>query len=55
MLRSLLQASIRTLLTNSHAKITEHAQSFCRCVAIGLMARVDFTIVATAHVRDCET
>ena len=32
MLRSLLQASIRTLLTNSHAKIAEHAQSFCRCV-----------------------
>ena len=35
MLRSLPQASIRTLLTNSHAKIGEHAQSFCRCVAYG--------------------
>ena len=37
MLRSLPQASIRTLLTNSHghshAKIAEHAQSFCRCVS----------------------
>ena len=32
MLPSLPQASIRTLLTNSHAKIGEHAQSFCRCV-----------------------
>ena len=34
MLPSLPQASIRTLLTNSHAKIAEHAQSFCRCVAV---------------------
>ena len=42
MLRSLLQASIRTLLTNSHTKITEHAQSFCHCVLMstwhGVMA-----------------
>ena len=34
MLHSLPQASIRTLLTNSHAKIAEHAQSFCRCAGM---------------------
>ena len=33
--------------------------SYCACAssyyAIGLMDRVDFTIVATVHLRDCET
>ena len=32
MLRSLPRASIRTMHTNSHAKIAEHEQSFCRRV-----------------------
>ena len=34
MLRSLPRGFIRTLHATSHAKIAEHALSFCRCVLV---------------------
>ena len=50
MLHSLPQASIRTLLTNSHAKIAEHAQSFCRCVN-NLVPRASFPLTSGRKTR----